>query len=159
MPKSRHLLPLLLAAAAACTGLPARAADPDVPAWAAMGKEQTNMRVGPGREYRISWTYVRKGLPVKVLRQMGGWWLVEDPDGARGWVLAQFVSRKLHTGMVRGQPTEIRESRDGGGRVLWRAAPGVIGHLGACDNGWCAFDIDGRKGYVAQSAVWGAGAP
>ena len=162
MPKLR-LYPVVLAIAvlftAATAAPPAYASDPEVPAWASLGKGETNMRVGPGREYRINWTYVRKGLPVKVLREMGGWWLVEDPEGVRGWMLAQFVARKIHTGMVRGQIAEIRENRDGGGRLLWRAAPGVIGRLGACDNGWCAFDIDGRKGFVAQAAVWGAGTP
>jgi len=46
------------------------------------------MRVGPGEDYRINWVYHRAHLPVKVLRVMEGWRLIEDPDGARGWVLA-----------------------------------------------------------------------
>ena len=33
------------------------------------------------------------GLPMKVLRMIGGWRLVEDIDGARGWMLAQFLTR------------------------------------------------------------------
>ena len=67
-------------------GVPAAAQGSDnaVPYWAATAKDKANMRVGPGREYRINWTYVRKGVPLKVLRMMGGWRLVEDPDGARG---------------------------------------------------------------------------
>ena len=30
-------------------------------------------------------------LPVKVVRVMEGW-LIEDPDGARGWVVARLLS-------------------------------------------------------------------
>lgn len=138
---------------------PARAADDSAaPYWASLSKDQTNMRVGPGREYRINWVYVRKGLPVKVLRVMGGWRLVQDPDGARGWMLAQFLSR-ARSGLIKGSVTPIRADANGGGAVLWRAAPGVQGALGDCRDGWCAFDIGGRKGFVAQDAVWGAGTP
>lgn len=137
----------------------AAAPDGGVPYWVSLRKQPANMRVGPGRDYRISWVYVREKLPMKVLREMEGWVLVEDPDGARGWMLTQFVASKHHTGIVRGGVTEIRENRDGSGRVLWRAAPGVIGRLGDCASGWCRVDIDGRQGYVAQAALWGAGAP
>jgi SH3-like domain-containing protein len=139
---------------------PVRAADPEsVPYWVALRNNQTNMRVGPGRDYRINWIYVRAGLPLKVLREMEGWVLVEDPDGARGWMLTQFVARKAHTAMVRGQVAEIREKRDGSGRLMWRAEPGVIGRLGDCSTGWCKVDIDGRQGYVPETALWGAGPP
>ncbi len=137
-----------------------RAAGSDAPPyWVALRASQSNMRVGPGRDYRINWTYMRAGMPMKVLREMEGWVLLEDPDGARGWMLMQFVSRKAHNAMVRGQVTDIRESRDGSGRVLWRAEPGVIARLGDCYTGWCKVDIDGRQGYMPQSALWGADKP
>lgn len=157
-------LALALAVCAGVSGLaiqPARlhaAEDGAAPYWASLAKDQTNMRVGPGREYRINWTYVRKGLPVKVLRVMGGWRLVEDPAGARGWMLAQFLSR-ARSGLVKGEAAPMRANRDGSGPVLWRVAPGVQGVLGDCRDGWCAFDVTGRKGFVAQDAIWGAGTP
>ena len=140
--------------------VPAHAQDADdgVPYWVSTRKDTANMRVGPGREYRINWTYTRKGVPMKVLRMMGGWRLVEDPDGARGWVLQQFLSRE-RTGMVKGSITALRENKDGSGRLLWRVAPGVMGKIGDCKAGWCPFDVDGRKGYIKASAVWGADKP
>ena len=113
------------------------------------------MRVGPGREYRISWVYLRAGLPLKVLRTMSGWRLVEDIDGARGWMLAQFLAR-TRTVTVKGSMAEIRENTDGSGRLLWRAEPGVTGKLGDCGPVWCKIDIDGRRGSVAKAAIWGA---
>ena len=151
----------LLAGAAGLAGRPAclhAAEDGNAPYWASLSKDETNMRVGPGREYRINWVYVRRALPVKVLRVMGGWRLVEDPDGARGWMLAQFLSR-TRTALVKGGVTPIRANKDGSGPVLWRAAPGVQATLGDCRDGWCPVDIGGRHGFVAQDALWGAGAP
>lgn len=138
-----------------------RAEDDDsgVPYWVSLRKEQSNLRVGPGREYRISWVYVRKGLPMKVLRTMGGWRLVEDPDGARGWMLAQFLTRD-RAGIVRGAVAEVRERKDGSGRLLWRAAPKVIVAIDKCADGWCKVDLgQGRQGYMAETALWGGGRP
>ena len=135
-----------------------RAQEADVPYWVSLSKDETNLRVGPGKEYRISWVYVRKGVPMKVLRVMGGWRLVEEPDGTRGWILARFLTR-TRTGIVKGSEVQLRERNDGSGRVMWRAAPGVIGRLSECENGWCKFDVDGRAGYVPERAVWGAGNP
>nr|WP_168555465.1 MULTISPECIES: SH3 domain-containing protein [unclassified Novosphingobium] len=151
----------ILGGAAGLAGQPARlqaADDGNARYWASLAKDETNMRVGPGREYRINWVYVRHGLPVKVLRVMGGWRLIEDPDGARGWVLAQFLSR-TRTALVKGAITAIRANKDGSGPVLWRAAPGVQAMLGECRDGWCPVDVDGRRGFVAQDALWGAGTP
>lgn len=160
-PIKRALSGMLLASALALgMAVTAFAADSEsVPYWAALRNAQTNMRVGPGRDYRINWIYVRAGLPLKVLRDMEGWVLVEDADGARGWMLTQFVARKTRTALVSGRVIEIRENVDGTGRIMWRAEPGVIARLGACTAGWCKIDIDGRRGFAPASALWGAGAP
>lgn len=126
--------------------------------WVSTSKAQANMRVGPGRDYRISWTYVRKGVPLKVLRVMGGWRLVEDKDGSRGWILQQFLSRE-RTAFVIGVVSDVREKKDGSGGLMWRVEPGVIGKLGECEADWCAFDIEGRKGFIRANNVWGAQKP
>ncbi len=128
------------------------------PYWVSTSKDKANMRVGPGRDFGVTWTYMRKGIPLKVLRVIDSWRLVEDKDGARGWILQQFLSRD-RGGIVTGSITGLRANKDGSGRVLWRVEPGVIGKLGDCGAGWCAFDIDGRKGFIRAASVWGAGKP
>ena len=146
---------LVLAVAVAS---PAQAAgDDDLPYWASLTADVVNMRVGPARDYKIAWVYKRKLIPLRVLRRHEGWRLVEDPDGARGWVLARFLSRK-QTAIVRGATAEMRE-RSGGGRTMWRAEPGVVGRVGACESGWCKFDVAGRAAWIEASAIWGEGKP
>lgn len=145
----------LLVLAPAILAPRALAEEPTVPYWASMSKDKANVRVGPGLDYRIAWVYQRRGLPVKVVRTMGGWRLIEDPAGARGWLLSRFLSR-THTAIVIGkQNAEMREGPDGGGRLLWRVQPGVVGILGDCEANWCRFDVGGRKGYIRADAIWG----
>ncbi len=145
---------LLLGSIVPCAALAAED-EAGAPYWVSLRTQPANLRVGPGREYRISWVFVRDGVPLKVLRMIGGWRLVEEIDGARGWMLAQFLTR-TRTVAVKGGVAEIREKADGTGRLLWRAEPGVTGKLGECGPLWCQVDIGGRQGHVAKAAVWGA---
>jgi len=159
-----HMATLLLALAALSAG-PARAADNDVvPYWASLRAKPVNMRVGPGEDYRTNFRYHREHLPMKVLRKMEGWRLVEDPDGARGWMLARFLKPERGAIVVApkgesGFLAEMRDSGDAEGKLLWRLEPGVTGKLGDCADDWCKFEVDGRSGYVRQEALWGPGHP
>ncbi|MBS0474400.1 MAG: hypothetical protein JSR28_04530 [Proteobacteria bacterium] len=152
-----------LALAALTLGLiatPAAAADDGkTPYWASIRAGEVNMRAGPGEDYRIEWVYRRPQLPVKVLRMMEGWRLVEDPDGARGWMLARFLTRQ-HSGFVKGKGlADMREKGGGDARLLWRVEPGNVVLIGDCVNGWCEVRLGDRAGYIAQDRLWGAGEP
>lgn len=149
----------LLAAAGCALAVPAAAQETEVPYWASIRASEVNMRVGPGEDYRINWVYRRPHLPVKVLRMMEGWRLVQDPDGARGWMLARFLSRERGA-IVKGKDlAEMRETGDDGARLLWKLRPGVVGKLGECKADWCRLEVEGHAGFVRQGRVWGAGAP
>lgn len=151
---------LAIAAAALAAAIPVLADDSKTPYWASIRRaDDVNMRVGPGEDYRILWVYHRQSLPLKVLRIKEGWRFVEDPDGAKGWVLARFLTRE-RSGYVQGkEPAPMRESGSANAKLLWRLAPGVVGLLGDCSGGWCKFTVGPRKGYVEQARLWGAGEP
>lgn len=156
----KRLLIVFSAAAGTClASAPASAEDAGVPYWASIRVGEVNMRVGPGEDYRINWIYRRPHLPMKVLRTMEGWRLVQDPDGARGWMLARFLSRE-RGGYIRGKGlVAMRDKADPDGRVLWRLSPGVVGKLDDCKDNWCRFEVDGHTGFVPQERIWGAGEP
>lgn len=151
----RMILSFLLLLVAA----PAQAQDREVPYWATLRAEEVNMRVGPSERYPIEWVYRRVGLPVKVIRLHEGWRLVRDPDGAQGWIVARLLNPERGA-MVQGDGlVDMREGADATSKLLWRVSPGVSGKLGDCTEGWCRFDVKGRRGWVRQDRLWGAGEP
>lgn len=138
--------------------LSASAQDSDEPYWASIAQDEARSRTGPSRDYKIIWLYVRKNLPVKVLRRYGVWRQIEDPDGSQGWMHSRLLSR-TRTAIVTGEEVQdMREQPDAKSALAWRVQPGVVGKLGACSNGWCRFDVTGRIGYVRAEALYGAGA-
>lgn len=150
---------LVLAACLLAAATPVAAQEDEVPYWASIRSEEVNMRVGPATTYRIEWVYRRVGLPLKVLRRKEGWRLVEDPDGARGWLLARFLTRN-RAAFVQGEGlAEMRAEASAAATIRWRLEPGVTGVLGDCNDGWCDFNVEGHRGFVVQERLWGAGDP
>ncbi len=124
------------------------------PYYASIAAGKARMRVGPGRSYPASWLYQRADLPIKVVAIFKEWRKIEDPDGTQGWMQANLLS-ETRTALVVGTPVEMLDSPRFGGKIMWRAAPGVVGRISKCARGWCWYDVRGRTGYVEATRVWG----
>ncbi|MDQ2877793.1 MAG: SH3 domain-containing protein [Pseudomonadota bacterium] len=126
------------------------------PYFASIAASKARMRTGPGKTYPASWLYRRADLPVRVIDTYahGQWYKIEDPAGTQGWMLASLIGEQ-RSGMVMGQVIEMREAPRSDARVLWRAAPGVVGRLSKCARGWCWFDVHGQSGFVEADRLWG----
>ena len=129
----------------------------NTPYFASISAGRARTRTGPGRDYPTMWLYVRADLPVRVVTIHKEWRKVEDPDGAQGWMRDNLLS-EMRTGYVKGAIAELRERPAPAARVLWRVAPGVVGRLSRCADGWCRFDVRGRSGYVETRRLWGVAA-
>ena len=130
-----------------------------MPYWASLREDEVYMRVGPSVDFPIEWIYRRAGLPMKVVRLNEGWRLVEDPDGARGWVAARLLDPERAAIVTGSSETAMRAGPDPASALRWRVEAGVVGRLGQCEVGWCRFVVGQRSGWVAQERLWGAGSP
>ena len=145
-----------LAAVFALTlAVPATAQDKPVPYWASIASGEAMMRTGPAKNYPGTWLYKRRDLPVRVLKRHESWRLIEDPDGARGWMLATLLSDR-RTAVVRGSgPRPIHERPAETSRVAYNAEPGVVGRIEDCKSGWCHIQIGKRAGHIRIADLWG----
>jgi SH3-like domain-containing protein len=125
------------------------------PYYASINASEARMRTGPGRNYPVSWLYLRSGLPIKVVAVYESWRKVRDPDGAEGWMQANLLT-EARTAMVIGDDIQVmRQSPDPSARVSWRVEPKVIGRVSKCRDGWCRLDVRGRAGFIEVRNLWG----
>ena len=148
------LTALLLVAVAA----PAAAQDKQPPYWASIASGEAMARTGPGRNYPGIWLYKRRDLPIRVVKKYENWRMIEDPDGARGWMLVSLLSDRRTAIVKKGGPRPIHVKPDEGRAVRYRAEAGVVGRLEKCDCSWCRIKIGKRSGWIAQGDIWGASA-
>ncbi len=132
-------------------------AQQEPPYWASIDEPEARMRTGPSTEYPTMWIYKRERLPIKILARYKAWRKVEDPDGAQGWMHARLLSA-ARTAVVlgeKGQVQPLRANPQADAKTIWRVEPGVVGKITQCENGWCLFDVTGRRGYISQELIWG----
>ena len=142
---------LLIVAAAA----PAQAQDRKPPYWASIASGQAMMRTGPARTYPGIWLYQRRDLPIRVVQTYPNWRMVEDPDGARGWMLVALLSDRRTAIVRKGDPRPIHASPDSNSPVRYLAEAGVVGRIETCRAGWCKISIGKRQGHIRTSDIWG----
>jgi SH3-like domain-containing protein len=124
-----------------------------LPRFVSLDANDVNMRAGPGTEYPILWQYHRKGLPVEIIQEFDTWRRIRDRDGAIGWVQANLLSGKRTAQVINQQ--QVLMSEPSGGVPVAKLDPGVIGHLKECDGSLCRIDVNGYKGWLARSDLWG----
>ena len=134
---------------------PSAAQDKAPPYWASIASGEAMTRAGPGRTYPGLWLYKRRDLPVRVLKIYENWRLIEDPDGAKGWMLVSLMSAQ-RTGLVKpGEARPIHEKKTTDSRVAYLAEPGVVGKLQECDGDWCRIAVGKRRGWIRQTELYG----
>lgn len=147
----------VMAALVVATAMPATAAaqsGKQVPYWVSIAAREALMRTGPGTNYPATWRYMRRGLPLKVVQVHKDWRKVEDPEGEQGWIKSILLTDQ-RTVIVVGEVAALHGSADAGSRIEWRVAPGVIGKIDHCRNGWCEIGVNGRMGYIETQHLWG----
>jgi SH3-like domain-containing protein len=125
-----------------------------LPRFVSLKGNEGNARRGPGLTHRIDWVFTRAGMPLRVTAEYENWRRVEDHEGAGGWVHFALLSG-ARTALVTLDMAELRDAPDDGATVIAQAEMGVVGRLVECRPGWCRVAIDGTRGWISTSAIWG----
>jgi SH3-like domain-containing protein len=136
---------------------PALAQEKQPPYWASIASGQAMTRTGPGKNYPGVWLYQRRDLPVRVVKKYDTWRLIQDPDGAQGWMLVTLLSDRRTAIVKPGDPRRVRVDPSDNAKVHYLAEHGVVGRVSKCHDGWCRIEIGNREGYIRTSDIWGVG--
>ncbi len=145
----------VIAAVLLALGAPAAAQEKKPPYWASIASGEAMMRSGPGKNYPGLWLYKRRDLPVRVIKLYPNWRLIEDPEGARGWMLVTLLSDRRTALIKEGEPRPIHIEASDSSPVRYRAEPGVVGRIEKCTDGWCHITIGKRDGFIRTGDLWG----
>jgi SH3-like domain-containing protein len=125
-----------------------------LPRFVSLKGNEGNARRGPGLTHRIDWVFTRAGMPLKITAEYENWRRVEDFEGAGGWVHYSLLSG-ARTALITLDMAEFRDAPDDAAAVSAQAELGVIARILECGADWCRVGIDGQRGWVRKSAIWG----
>jgi SH3-like domain-containing protein len=125
-----------------------------MPRFVTLKGNEGNARRGPGLTHRIDWVFTREGMPLKITAEYEHWRRVEDIDGAGGWVHYSLLSG-VRSVLVAQDMAQAFSRPDPQSDVLYQSELGVVGRMLECVPDWCRIAIEGEKGWIATSALWG----
>ncbi|MDR2107666.1 MAG: hypothetical protein LBO73_04080 [Holosporaceae bacterium] len=115
-----------------------------------------NLRVGPGKEYPVSWIFVKSGLPAMLTAEFEQWRKVKFADGIEGWIHQNMISPK-NTAIVVVPYAVIYKHASGPGPVA-RAEKNVIVRVLQKDKGGrVKAEAANIKGWIRKQDLWGVG--
>lgn len=125
-----------------------------MPRFVSLKTGEGNVRRGPSLTHRIDWVFTRRGMPLEVVGEFGHWRQVRDRDGVGGWVHYTLLSG-ARTGLVEQDLAPLYSRADTESVVNAHLEVGVIVSLEACAVDWCRVHVEGLKGWMDKSALWG----
>jgi SH3-like domain-containing protein len=150
------VVPLAAAPAATVQRDPGRGSVTNLPLprYVSLKTNEGNARRGPGLTHRIDWVFTRAGMPLRITAEFEHWRRIEDADGVGGWVHYSLLSG-VRTALVTQDMAEFRTLPDMNAPVVLQAELGVIARILECSGGWCRLSVDGGRGWVRDTAIWG----
>jgi SH3-like domain-containing protein len=125
-----------------------------LPRFVSLKTNEGNARRGPGLTHRIDWVFTRTGMPLRVTAEYENWRRIEDAEGAGGWVHYTMLSG-ARTVLVTVNMINVLDAPDDAAMVNFQAEAGVVGRVQECTSEWCRIAVDGERGWVRKSALWG----
>ncbi|ATP11775.1 SH3 domain-containing protein [Bartonella henselae] len=131
-----------------------------LPRFASIKPTRVNVRVGPGSDYAIIFTYKKQGLPIEIIQEYDQWRKIRDAEGDEGWVYQSLLSGKRTAITIPWQKDKtkrliLRKSPADNAEVVAEVEPNVIGNIRHCNGYWCELNINNIRGWVYQSQLWG----
>ncbi|MDB5525251.1 MAG: hypothetical protein JWM58_3014 [Rhizobium sp.] len=133
-----------------------------LPRFVSLKAKKINLRVGPGKDYAVSWLYMKSGLPVEIIQEYDNWRRIRDAEGAEGWVFHSMLSGDRSAIAAPWMKTKgdvfvnMRADARDTGSVVARLEPGVVIKLDECNGEWCHAEAKGADGWINQGEIWGA---
>ncbi|SDG24709.1 SH3 domain-containing protein [Pelagibacterium luteolum] len=138
-----------------------------IPRFVSIRNAPTNVRVGPGTNYMVVFTFLRPGVPVEITAEFDTWRRIRDVEGDEGWV---------HQNLVVGERSALITPWQTDGTIALRTAasatapvrawlsPNMLVTLRQCDGQFCEIRFthadEARnttyQGFVGQEYLWGA---
>ena len=139
------------------TGLP-------LPRFVSLKGKRSNMRVGPSFDHRISWVYMKGGVPVEIIQEFEFWRKIRDSDGQEGWVHKALLSSRraaIVAPWERGKNAEhdkyfsiYNDPAPKASRAA-KLEAGVYSKIEECRKDWCKISGANYLGWVRVENIWG----
>lgn len=114
---------------------------------------EVNMRVGPGKEYPVSWVFMRARLPMLLIAEFDQWRKLKFWDGTTGWIHKNMVSSKNFAIVLKEDTVMYKHASEK--YPIAKLEKGVIVPVLKKEEEFTKVEIGKLKGWVKKDSLWG----
>ena len=126
-----------------------------IPRFVSLKSNETNLRIGPSKNYPIILQYSYKNIPVMVIDEFDKWRKVIDFENNEGWIhLSLLSSNRFGLTIVKNNEF-INIFKNPEKDIIGQIGSRNIVELNKCLSYWCHIKIEKYKGWAKKTDLWG----
>ncbi len=125
-------------------------------AFGSIGKDQVNVRSGPGFKHQVLFL-APMGYPVEIVQKQQDWVQIRDWEKQTGWVKNSMLS-SIRTTVVLPERANVRVNASAGGDIVRQVERGDIFKVIAVKKNWIRigyYHDEEPVGWIRQDLVFG----
>ena len=127
----------------------------ELPRYVSLKSNDSNLRVGPSKNYPISIKYVIDNFPIQIIDEYKNWRKIIDFENNTGWIHKSLIKGDRN-GIIN-SPTKknVAVFNTFNGKQIGEVTHGSIINLSKCKLNWCLIVNKNNSGWIEKRYIWG----
>ena len=127
----------------------------ELPRYVSLKSNESNLRVGPSKNYPILIKYVVSKYPIKIIQEHEDWRKVVDFQNNTGWLHKSLITGKRTGVIIANKKLKLSIFNIDDGIIVGQVKIGSIVKLNKCKIDWCLISKNKNKGWIEKKYIWG----
>ena len=127
----------------------------DLPRYVSLKSNNSNLRVGPSKNYPIAIKYIVSNFPLKIIEEYEDWRRVEDLEKNNGWIHKSLIKGERYGIVVSSDNSKVKLFNVVNGKIVGEINAGALVYISKCKINWCLINIKNHKGWLRKDNIWG----
>ncbi len=127
----------------------------ELPRYVSLKSSESNLRVGPSKNYPISIKYITEDFPLKIIEEYKDWRNVVDFENNNGWIHKSLIKGERNGIIISDYKNNIKIYNTVDGNIIGEINVGTIVYVPKCKMRWCLINVKNHQGWISKKNIWG----
>jgi SH3-like domain-containing protein len=127
----------------------------ELPRYVSLKSNDSNLRVGPSKNYPISIKYVIDNFPIQIIDEYKNWRKIIDFENNTGWIHKSLIKGDRNGIINSPNKKNVAVFNTFNGKKIGEVTHGSIINLSKCKLNWCLIVNKNNSGWIEKRYIWG----
>ena len=127
----------------------------ELPRYVSLKSNDSNLRVGPSKNYPISIKYVIDNFPIQIIDEYKNWRKIIDFENNTGLIHKSLIKGDRNGIINSPNKKNVAVFNTFNGKQIGEVTHGSIINLSKCKLNWCLIVNKNNSGWIEKRYIWG----